>query len=81
MIFGFDGLIVSDDLDAPATMRRRTLLDTAIASLNAGADLLLVAGGPCLEELCDGIVEAVRGGELSADRLSAAANRVRVHAV
>ncbi|ACP23051.1 beta-hexosaminidase (plasmid) [Sinorhizobium fredii NGR234] len=77
--FGFDGLIVSDDLDAPATMRQRNLLDTAIASLNAGTDLLLVAGGHHLEELCDGVVEAVMGGDLAADRLAAAANRVRIH--
>ncbi len=78
--FGFDGLIVTDDLDAPATMRQRTLLDTAVASLNAGADLLLVAGGLDLEELCDGVGEAVKNGELAAARLAIAANRVRVHA-
>jgi len=77
--FGFDGLIVTDDLDAPATMRQRTLLDTAVASLNAGADLLLVAGGPHLEELSDGVVEAVKGGKLSPDRLASAADRVRFH--
>lgn len=79
--FGFDGLIVTDDLDAPATMRQRTLLDTAVASLNAGADLLLVAGGPHLEELSDGVVEAVKGGKLSPDRLASAADRVRFHAM
>ncbi|KQS83073.1 MULTISPECIES: glycoside hydrolase family 3 N-terminal domain-containing protein [unclassified Rhizobium] len=78
--FGFTGLIVSDDLDAPATMRGRSLLETAIASLSAGADLLLVAGGPHLEALCNGLVEAVRTGALSAERLSDAANRVRLNA-
>ncbi|URK89381.1 glycoside hydrolase family 3 protein (plasmid) [Rhizobium sp. RCAM05350] len=35
--FGFKGLIVSDDLDSPATLRGQSLLETAIASLNAGA--------------------------------------------
>ncbi|MCA1368720.1 glycoside hydrolase family 3 protein [Bradyrhizobium sp. BRP14] len=78
--FGFDGLVVSDDLDAPATMRHRTLLSTAVASLNAGADLLLIAGGPHLEKLCAGVIEAVRNGELAAERLADAANRVRFHA-
>lgn len=78
--FGFDGLIVSDDLDAPATLRGNSLLDTAIASINAGADLLLVAGGPHLDALCDGIVAAVQAGGLSARRLADAAARVRKNA-
>ncbi|MFS8146152.1 glycoside hydrolase family 3 N-terminal domain-containing protein [Rhizobium sp. BR 249] len=75
--FGFGGLIVSDDLDAPATMRAQSLIDTAVAALNAGVDLLLVAGGPHLPELCDGVVDAVRQGRLPAERLTEAANRVR----
>lgn len=78
--FGFKGLIVSDDLDAPATMRGHSLLETAIASLSAGADLLLVAGGPHLDALCDGIAAAVRAGTLSAERLADAAGRVRKNA-
>lgn len=75
--FGFKGLIVSDDLDAPATMRGRSLLETAIASLGAGADLLLVGGGPHLDALCDGIADAARSGRLAPDRLAQAAARVR----
>lgn len=78
--FGFQGLVVSDDLDAPATMRGRSLLDTAVASINAGADLLLVGGGPHLSDLSEGIAAAARTGEVSAERLSDAANRVRRHA-
>lgn len=78
--FGFTGLIVSDDLDAPATMRGKSLLDTAVSAINAGADLLLVAGGPHLNSLSEGIVAAVRTGKISADRLSDAATRVRKNA-
>lgn len=73
--FAFSGLVVSDDLDAPATMRG-TLLETAIASLNAGADLLLVAGAH-LHELCGGIADATERGLLAPERLADAANRVR----
>ncbi|WP_246752805.1 glycoside hydrolase family 3 N-terminal domain-containing protein [Sinorhizobium sp. BG8] len=75
--FGFGGLIVSDDLDAPATIRGKSLLQTATAALNAGADLLLVGGGPHLDALCEGVAAAVRAGDLSAERLSEAASRVR----
>ncbi len=78
--FGFRGLIVSDDLDAPATMRGRSLLETAISSVNAGADLLLVGGGPHLDALCDGIAAAARSGQISLDRLSEAAAGVRRNA-
>jgi len=78
--FGFTGLIVSDDLDAPATLRGRSLLDVAIGSLEAGADLLLVAGGPSLGALCQGVASAAAAGRLSPDRLIASAERVRAHA-
>ena len=75
---GFRGLVVSDDLDSKATLRGRPLVDTAIASLNAGADLLLVAAGNHLEALCGAIGQAVTDGRLDRERLSAAADRVRV---
>ncbi len=75
--FGFDGLIVSDDLDGPSALRGNSLLDTAIAGLKAGADLLLVAGGPHLEELCRGVALAATDGRLPSDRLEEAAERVR----
>lgn len=78
--FGFKGLIVSDDLDAPATMRGRSLLETAVASVNAGADLLLVGGGPHLDILCEGIAAAARAGQIAPDRLAEAAARVRQNA-
>ncbi|WP_244730515.1 glycoside hydrolase family 3 N-terminal domain-containing protein [Mesorhizobium sp. 113-3-3] len=78
--FQFKGLIVSDDLDAPATMRGNSLLDTAIKSLNAGVDLLLVAGGEHLQDLCLGVLKATQNGILSPDRLHDAAQRVRAHA-
>ena len=78
--FGFGGLIVSDDLDAPATLLGRTLEETAIAALAAGADLLLVGNGPHIPALCRAIADAVLGGELPAARLAEAAARVRTMA-
>ncbi|WP_119299974.1 glycoside hydrolase family 3 N-terminal domain-containing protein [Dongia deserti] len=77
---GFRGLVVSDDLDAKATLRGRPLAETAVASLKAGADLLLVAAGDHLEALCGAIAQAVADGRLDRERLSAAADRVRAAA-
>lgn len=74
--FAFSGLVVSDDLDAPATMQG-TLLETAVRSLNAGVDLLLVAGGPHFSELCEGVADATERGQVAPERLADAANRVR----
>ena len=75
--FGFGGLVISDDLDAPATARGQSLVDTAVASLKAGVDLLLVGGGPHLRELSEGLVDAVADGRLPEHRLIDAAERVR----
>ena len=78
--FNFKGLVVSDDLDAPATMRGNSILQTAINSINAGVDLLLVAGGLHLNDLCDSIAEASKAGIICAKRLAEAADRVRASA-
>ena len=78
--FGFAGLVVTDDIDAPATMRGASLDDVAVAALAAGADLLLLAGGDHLAGLCQKIADAVKQGRLSAERLHDAASRVRAMA-
>ena len=75
--FGFDGLVVTDGLDAPATLRRRPLAEVAVTALAAGADLLLVVGGSHLHEVADGILEAVAAGRVPEQRLRDAAGRVR----
>jgi beta-N-acetylhexosaminidase len=75
--FGFSGLVITDDLDAVATLRGRKLEETAVSALAAGADLLLLAHGDHLLDLCERIVSAVRAGHLSRARLAEAASRVR----
>ncbi len=75
--FGFKGLIVSDDLDAPSVMLKDTLAETAVKSIAAGADLLLLASGPHLPEIAAAIVGAVKSGRIPEGRLAEAAERVR----
>lgn len=75
---GFTGVVVSDDLDAQATLLGRSLADTAIQSLNSGCDLLLVAdAGATLKELPAAISRAVSEGVLSEQRLLQAAESVQ----
>ncbi|MBR8250241.1 glycoside hydrolase family 3 N-terminal domain-containing protein [Burkholderia cenocepacia] len=75
--FAFHGLIISDDLDAPGILRGRSIEATAVAALDAGADLLLVSSEAGLDRIAGTIVEAVRSGALDSSRLAQAANRVR----
>ncbi len=75
--FAFKGLIISDDLDAKAILQENTLGATAVAALAAGADLLLLAAGPHLDEIVEAITKADTDGQLAAGRLAEAAGQVR----
>jgi beta-N-acetylhexosaminidase len=74
---GFSGLIISDDLDAVSISRGNSVAATAVASLAAGAHLLLLSSEAGLDEVVRTIVAAVETGELHADVLLAAAQKVR----
>lgn len=74
---GFCGLVISDDLDAVATMKARSLGEIAVASLGAGVELLLIPGGDHVEESADAIEQAVIRGTLSRELLASAANKIR----
>ena len=74
---GFDGLIISDDLDAVSILRGNTLTDTAVASLAAGAHLLLVSSESGLDAIAEAIVSAVAEGTLERQVLLAASSKVR----
>lgn len=75
---GFTGVVVSDDLDAKATLLGRSLAETAIQSLTSGCDLLLVAAdGNTLSKLSSAICKAIEDGILPEKRLLQAAESVR----
>lgn len=70
---GFEGLVVTDALDMAGVAEGRTSGGTAVDALHAGADVLLMPPDPRAAR--DGIVEAVRGGDLPRRRLRQAAAR------
>ncbi|MFY1663283.1 glycoside hydrolase family 3 N-terminal domain-containing protein [Pseudomonas sp. Pseu.R1] len=74
---GFEGLIVSDDLDAVSILRGNSLAVTAVNALRAGAHLLLVSSESGLDALAQSIVQAVENGQLAEAQLLAAAEKVR----
>jgi beta-N-acetylhexosaminidase len=76
---GFDGVIVSDALDMAGASAGRGIPAAAVASLVAGCDLLCI--GPDKDDALvravqREIVDAVRSGELTGERLAEAASRV-----
>ena len=73
----FDGLIISDDLDAVSILRDNSITETAVTALKAGAHLLLVSSEAGLDSIAEAIVAAVENGELDRQQLLNAANRVR----
>jgi beta-N-acetylhexosaminidase len=75
---GFGGLVMTCDLDHPATMGSRGLPATAVCALEAGADLLLVSpkGVDRIPDIVTAITTAVQDERLGEDRLRAAAQAV-----
>ncbi|MEJ3653546.1 glycoside hydrolase family 3 N-terminal domain-containing protein [Actinomycetes bacterium KLBMP 9759] len=81
---GYDGVVVSDALDMHAIVGGVGLVGGAVRSVAAGADLLCLGPAPDQHDIAriiDGILAAVRDGDLPAERLEEAADRVaRLHA-
>ncbi|AIL80796.1 MULTISPECIES: glycoside hydrolase family 3 N-terminal domain-containing protein [Acinetobacter] len=73
----YKGLIVSDDLDAPAILRGKSIDEIAVQALNSGVDLLLLSSENDLDQIAQYISLSVASGNLDRERLSNAANKVR----
>ena len=74
---GFQGLIVSDDLEMGAIIRHSSVGDAAVQALGAGADLVLICQSleraSSAREACQ---RALRRGTLSASRLQESRQRL-----
>lgn len=72
--FAFSGLVIALDLDHVSAQGKNTIEDTCVASLIAGADLLLLSpvSRPHIPTIVQAIVEAVETGKLPYERLNAA---------
>jgi beta-N-acetylhexosaminidase len=71
---GFDGALITDDLDATSILRDREIGAVAVAAIAAGADLVLVAAAHA-DECAAALAQAVVSGDLDVERLSEAAGR------
>lgn len=75
---GFKGIVMSDDLDARATLRNRPIEEIAVQALNAGSDYLLLADiDDQLNRVVQAICNAVEEKKLSEKRLHEAGKKNR----
>lgn len=79
---GFDGAVITDDLQMRAITNRYGLAEACVMALTAGADVLIVGNNLQYDPLIVGkliaaIVEAVHQGRLAGERIHAAWQRVR----
>ena len=75
---GFNGVVMSDDLDAKAILRGRPIQQVAVEALKAGSDYLLIADiDDHIDLIVSAVVTAVESGDLDEGHLGNAAQKVR----
>ena len=74
---GFEGVAITDDLADPGVTALGSVPDSAVEAVKAGADMLYVSGSAGDQQAAYvAVLRAVRGGEISAERLDEAVVRV-----
>lgn len=73
----FDGVVITDDLTMKAITNHYSIEEAAIQSVQAGADLLLIAHETNNVELTfQALINAVENGELSEERINQSVKRI-----
>lgn len=71
---GFEGVIMTDAMNMEAIDTHFEPVDAAVRTINAGTDIVLMPVG--LPEVYDGVIEAVKRGEIEQDRIDDAVKRI-----
>ena len=71
---GYDGVIITDALDMGAIVQNYGTEQACVQALKAGADMLLMPADP--QAGFNAVLEAVRNGEISEERLDASVERI-----
>ena len=73
----FNGIIITDDLEMGAVSNYNTFTDVGVKAVKAGADILLVCHDYQHEqEVYLGILEAVKNGEITEERINESVRRI-----
>jgi len=73
---GFDGVIVTDSLEADAVLARSDVADAAERSIRAGADLILMTGSASWNDVFPHLLAEARRDSAFRERIRASAARV-----
>ncbi len=75
---GFDGVVITDDLEMKGITERMTVSDAAVLALQAGSDMALICHSEDEQRAAlEALIHAAEGGTLSATRLEESRARVR----
>ncbi|RKU09470.1 beta-N-acetylhexosaminidase [Candidatus Poribacteria bacterium] len=74
---GFDGLIITDDMEMKAIDDRYRSGEAAVMTVEAGADIVMVLWSPTKQiEVFDALLSAVKSGRISQARLDQSVKRI-----
>jgi beta-N-acetylhexosaminidase len=74
---GFGGVVVTDDLDTPAVRSYRTPADAALASVEAGVDMVIMVGSESTSHAgYKRLLAAAEGGTLTRSSLEQSHRRI-----
>jgi len=74
---GYNGVVVTDDMDMGALAKQYTFGDMAVQSILAGSDILLVCHEyEHMQEAYNGLMKAVKDGRISKERLDESVKRI-----
>ena len=76
---GYNGVVVTDDMDMGALAKHYTFGDMAVQSILAGSDILLVCHEyEHMQEAYNGLMKAVKDGRISKERLDESVKRILI---
>ena len=74
---GYNGVVVTDDMDMGALAKHYTFGDMAVQSILAGSDILLVCHEyEHMQETYNGLMKAMKDGRISKERLDESVKRI-----
>ena len=74
---GYNGVVVTDDMDMGALAKHYTFGDMAVQSILAGSDILLVCHEyEHMQEAYNGLMKAVKDGRITKERLDESVKRI-----
>lgn len=74
---GFDGVVITDDIEVGAAVTGMSIEDYAVRTINAGSDMVIVCKHPKhIKDVHDALTQAVADGTISEARLDEAVRRI-----